>query len=65
MIRLVEVVCVAAALFIAVFDLRRRTLPPDRQCVFCGTMLTPPLYQCAHVIGDGRAADTAPDTVWR
>jgi hypothetical protein len=36
----------------------RRAL--ERPCAFCGKMLTPPLYACSHVIGDGRPRTASP-----
>jgi hypothetical protein len=65
MIRFAGVACIATAFFIAVFDLGRRSVLPDRPCVFCTKMLTPPLYQCDHYLGDGQATGPTPDVTWR
>ncbi|MGD0472719.1 MAG: hypothetical protein ABSB70_05825 [Candidatus Velthaea sp.] len=46
--------CIALGLVIAyVTSLRERSLQ-KLPCMFCGRLLTPPLYLCKHHIGDGR-----------
>jgi hypothetical protein len=56
--------CIATAVFMAALDLCR-SKQPDRPCIFCGKTLSPPLYDCDHVLGDGRAIGEAPAISWR
>jgi hypothetical protein len=46
--------CIAVAFGIAYVSALGDRRLPKRPCSFCGAELSPPLYACSHVIGDGR-----------
>jgi hypothetical protein len=64
MIRYAGLICMATAVVIAVVDLGRRSTEPDRPCVYCGRMLSAPLYECKHHLGDGKEASSLPAISW-
>jgi hypothetical protein len=65
MISLLVLACIATTAIAVAFVLCWRKTEPDRPCVYCGTMLKPPLYECDHYLGGGSEIrwDSAP--TWR
>jgi hypothetical protein len=55
--------CVALGLVIAYITTVRERSPQKLPCMFCGRLLSPPLYLCKHHIGDGRERNAPRVTV--
>jgi hypothetical protein len=55
--------CIAVGFGIAYISALRERRLPNRPCAFCGAELVPPLYQCSHNLGDGRATTSPAATV--